>query len=74
VLTLDGRMVKQCSPDVQAKNNAFRAQEINRSCWMRFSSHFSVSHIIMDQLIKGPLSLAGAVLEVNSIAIALRKE
>jgi len=28
----------------------------------------------MDQLVKGPLSLAGAVPEVNPIAIALRKE
>jgi len=28
----------------------------------------------MDQLVKGPLSLAGAVPEVNPIAMALRKE
>jgi len=28
----------------------------------------------MDQLVKGPLNLAGAVPEVDSIAMALRKE
>jgi len=28
----------------------------------------------MDQLMKGPLSLAGAVPEVNPIAMALRKK
>ena len=41
---------------------------------MRSSRHFSVSHIIIDQLMKGLLSLARAVLEVNPIAMALRKE
>jgi len=41
---------------------------------VKSSSHSSVSHIIMDQLVKGPLSLAGAVPEVDPIAIALRKE
>ena len=30
--------------------------------------------IVMDQLMKGPLSLAGAVPEVNPVAIALRKK
>jgi len=49
-------------------------QEVNGSCWMKSSSYSGVSHIIMDQLVKGPLSLAGAVPEVNPIAIALRKE
>ena len=41
---------------------------------MRSSSHSSVSHIVIDQLVKGPLSLAGAVSEVNPIAMALGKE
>ena len=41
---------------------------------MRSSSHSSISHIVMDQLMKGPLSLAGAVPEVDPIAIALRKK
>ena len=71
---LDSRTIKQCSPDVQARNDAFRVQEVDRSCWMRPSRYSSVSHIIMDQLVKGPLSLAGAVPEVNHIAMALRKE
>jgi len=31
-------------------------------------------NIVIDQLMKGPLSLAGAVPEVNSVAIALRKK
>ena len=38
------------------------------------SRYPGVSHIVMDQLVKGPLSLAGAVPEVNPIAMALRKE
>ena len=74
MLTLDGMMVKQYSPGVQARNNAFRAQKVNGSCWIKSSSHSSVSYIIMDQLMKGPLSLTGAVPEVNPIAMALRKE
>jgi len=74
VLTLDSRIVKQCSPGVQARNDAFRAQEVNGSCWMKSSRYSSVSHIVMNQLVKGPLSLAEAVPEVNPIAIALRKE
>ena len=41
---------------------------------MKSSSYSGVSHIVMDQLVKGPLSLAGVVLEVNPIAMALRKE
>ena len=41
---------------------------------MRSSSYSSVSHIIMDQLVEEPLSLARAIPEVNPIAIALRKE
>ena len=36
---------------------------------MKFSSYFSVSHIVMDQLVKRPLSLAWAVPKVNPIAI-----
>jgi len=74
VLILDGGMIKQCSPGVQARNNAFRAQKVDRSCWISSSSHSSISHIVMDQLVKEPLSLAEAVPEVNFIAIALRKE
>ena len=72
--TLNGGMIKQCSPSVQARNDTFRAQEVNGSCWMEPSRYSSVSHIVMDQLVKGPLSLARAVLEVNPIAMALRKE
>ena len=41
---------------------------------MRFNRYSSVSHIVMDQLMKGPLSLAGAVPKVDPIAMALRKE
>ena len=41
---------------------------------MRFSRYSGVSHIVMDQLVEGPLSLAGAVPEVDPIAMALRKE
>ena len=41
---------------------------------MRLSRYLGVSHIVMDQLVKGPLSLAEAVLEVDPIAMALRKE
>ena len=41
---------------------------------MRFSRYSGVSHIVMDQLVEGPLSLARAVPEVNPIAMALRKE
>jgi len=72
--TLDSRMIKQCSPSVQARNNTFRVQEVNGSYWVRPSRYSSVSHIVMDQLVEGPLSLAGAVPEVNPVAVALRKE
>ena len=41
---------------------------------MKPSRYSSVSHIVMDQLVKGPLSLAEVVPEVNSIAMVLRKE
>ena len=41
---------------------------------MRSSRYSGVSHIIMDQLMKGLLGLARAVPEVNPIAMALRKE
>ena len=74
VSTLDGGMIKQCSPSVQARNDTFRAQEVDGSCWVRPSRYSSVSHIVMDQLVKGPLSLARAVPEVDPIAMALRKE
>ena len=72
--TLNGGTIKQCSPSVQARNNTFRAQEVDGSCWMRSSRYSGVSHIVMDQLVEGPLSLAGAVPEVDSIAMILRKE
>ena len=74
VLTLDSRMVKQYSPDVQIKNNTFKVQKIDESCWIRSSRYSSISHIVIDQLVKRPLSLARAVPEVNPIAMALRKE
>ena len=74
MLTLDGGTIKQCSPSVQARNNTFRAQEVDRSCWMGPSRYSGVSHIVMNQLVKGPLSLAGVVPEVDLIAMALRKE
>ena len=74
VSTLDSGMIKQYSPSVQARNNTFRAQEVNGSCWMRSSRYPGVSHIVMDQLVEGLLSLAGEVPEVNPIAMALRKE
>ena len=41
---------------------------------MRPSKYSSVSHIIIDQLVKGPLSLVKTVPEVNPIAMTLRKE
>ena len=41
---------------------------------MKSNSHFSVNHVVIDQLVKKPLSLAWAVPEVDSIAIALRTE
>ena len=72
--TLNGGTIKQCSPSVQARNNTFRAQEVDGSCWIGPSRYSGVSHIVMDQLVKGPLSLAGAVPEVNPIAMALKKE
>ena len=41
---------------------------------MIFSSHSSVSHIIIDHLVKRPLSLAWAVPEFNPITKATIKE
>ena len=41
---------------------------------MRSSRYSGISHIVMDQLVKGPLSLARAVPEVDPVAMALRKE
>ena len=41
---------------------------------MKSSSYFGVSHIVMDQLMKRPLSPTRAVPEVDLIAMALRKE
>ena len=58
----------------QEINDTFRAQKVNGSCWVRPSRYSSVSHIVMDQLVKGPLSPARTVSEVNPIAMALRKE
>ena len=49
-------------------------EKADGSCWMGPSRYSGVSHIVMDQLVKGPLSLARAVPEVNPIAMALRKE
>jgi len=74
VSTLDGGTIKQCYPSVQARNDAFRAQEVDGSCWIGPSRYSSVSYIVMDQLVKRPLSLARAVTEVDPIAMALRKE
>ena len=72
--TLNGRTVKQCSPSVQARNDTFRAQEVNGSCCMTSSRYSGVSYTVMDQLVEGPLSLAGAVPEVDLVAVVLRKE
>ena len=74
MLTLNGGTIKQCSPSVQARNDTFRVQEVDKSCWMGPSRYSGVSHIVMDQLVERPLRLAGAVPEVDPIAIALRKE
>ena len=41
---------------------------------MRSSRYSDVSHIVMDPLVEGPLSLAGAVPEVDLVAVVLRKE
>ena len=71
---LNGGTIKRCSPSVQVRNDTFRVQEVDKSCWMGPSRYSGVSHIVMDQLVKGPLSLAGAVPEVDPIAMALRKE
>jgi len=40
----------------------------------RKSMEVAGSYIVIDQLMKRLLSLAGAVLEVNPVAMALRKE
>ena len=72
--TLDGGTIQRCSPSVYTRNDTFRVQKVNGSCWMRPSRYSGVSHIVMDQLVKGPLSLAGAVPEVDPVAMALRKE
>ena len=72
--TLNGGTVKQCSPSVQARNDTFRVQKVDGSCWMRSSRYPGVSYIVMNQLVEGSLSLAGAVPEVDPVAMALRKE
>ena len=67
-------MVKQCSLDVQTRDDTFGVQEVDGSCQMKSSSHSSVSYTVMNQLVKGPLSLAWAVPEIDLIAMALEKE
>ena len=74
MVPLDSRMVKQCSPDIQTRNDAFRVQKVNGSCWIKSSSYSSVSHIVMDHLVKRPLSSARAVPELNPIARTTTKE
>ena len=72
--TLDGGTIKQCSPSVQARNNTFRAQEVDGSCWMRSSRYSGVSHIVMDHLVKRLLSIARAVPELDLMVRTTTKE
>jgi len=48
VLILDSVMAKGHSLGIYARDNTFRVKEIDRSYRIKPSSHFSVSHIIMD--------------------------
>ena len=49
-------------------------KSIKGSSWVMFNSNMSVGHIVIDQVIKRPLSIARAVPEVNGVVRLTSKE
>ena len=57
-------MSKGCSPCIEAGSSTFGSKSIKQSSWMA-SSNLGTGSVFMCQEVKGPLSLARAVPEVN---------
>jgi len=62
------------SPGVQARDSTLGAKNVKEGSWVLSSRNVSLGHIIMDQVVKGPLSIARTVLEANVLVGALSKE
>ena len=51
-----------------------KKKKIQRHCWMKSSSHSSVSHIVVNHLVKRPLSIVRAVPELDPMVRTTTKE
>ena len=58
-------MSKGCSPYVEAGSSTLGLKSVKRSSWMASSSNLGTGSVFMCQEVKGPLSLARAVPEVD---------
>jgi len=74
VTTVRERISKECSPCVEVGSSTLGSKSIKRSSWMVSSSNLGTGSIFMCQEVKGPLSLAWAVPEVNGAIRVIGKE
>ena len=74
VTILRWRMSKGCSSCVKAGSGTLGPKSIKWSSWMASSSDLGTSSIFMCQEVKGPLSLAWTVPEVNRAIRAIGEE
>jgi len=58
-------MSKGCSPCVKTGSSTLGSKSIKRSSWIASSSNLGTGSVSMHQEVKGPLSLAWAVPEVD---------
>jgi len=67
-------MSKECFPCVKASSGTLRSKSVKRSSWMASSSNLGTGSIFMCQEVKGPLSLAWAVPEVDRAIRVISEE
>ena len=74
VTTLRWRTNKGCSPCVEASSSTLGSKSVKWSGWMASNSNLGTGSVFMCQEVKGPLSLAWAVPEVNWVIRVIGKE
>jgi len=67
-------MSKGCSPCIEAGSSTFGSKSVKQSSWMVSSSNLGTSSVFVCQEVKGPLSLAWAVPEVNQAIKVIGEE
>jgi len=67
-------MSKGCSPCVETGSSILGLKSIKQSSWMASSSNFGTGSVFMCQEVKGPLSFAWAVPEVNGAIRVIGEE